>query len=229
MTTFETTPACDTDLVGMLAATTQYARELPQLSSREKALLMLVADLCNQTLGRPFREHVADAVASGLTYADIRDALRGVAFETGYPAATAAFDALAGIERAAGLPLDTPVPVPDTARPPIMVPSAVRAMWYEVDEGFGVFMELQASLVSGSSRLTPRERAFAAIMCDVQFQTLQETFRLHISRALTAGVDPEDLRAVLRFGAQFGVARIWNAFSALAAHLESLLVAPSEP
>jgi len=52
---------------------------------------------------------------------------------------------------------------------------------------------------SGPDTLSIRERAFTSISVDVHYQTLDESFRIHISRALGAGTSHDDVRAVLRF------------------------------
>jgi alkylhydroperoxidase/carboxymuconolactone decarboxylase family protein YurZ len=75
---------------------------------------------------------------------------------------------------------------------------------------------------SGPDTLTERERGFASMSIDVNYQTLEETFEAHIGRALRGGASPEDLRAVLRFNAQFGVTRAWRGWKALNAFLAEL-------
>jgi alkylhydroperoxidase/carboxymuconolactone decarboxylase family protein YurZ len=67
-----------------------------------------------------------------------------------------------------------------------------------------------------------RERGFASMSIDVHYQTLEETFEAHIGRALRGGASPEDLRAVLRFNAQFGVTRAWRGWKALNTYLAQL-------
>jgi alkylhydroperoxidase/carboxymuconolactone decarboxylase family protein YurZ len=67
--------------------------------------------------------------------------------------------------------------------------------------------------------LSVRERAFATITVDVLYQTLDESFRVHATRALSAGATPDDLRAVLRFAAQFGMTKAWRGLRALNALL----------
>ncbi|MGW6500658.1 carboxymuconolactone decarboxylase family protein [Nonomuraea angiospora] len=47
------------------------------------------------------------------------------------------------------------------------------------------------------------------------FQTLEESFRVHVTRALKAGATPEEARAVVRFSAQFGLTKAWRGMRAL--------------
>jgi alkylhydroperoxidase/carboxymuconolactone decarboxylase family protein YurZ len=216
------------DRVGLLdplfsrlhAATERHVWDPPQLTTREKVFVCVVADVCNQTLGLPFELHVTTGLRNGMTTGDIRDLLSCVAFETGYPAALAAFERLALLEQSADLPPGaTAEPTGAGADPPVQPPAAVRAIWREVDEGLGEFLELQSRMVGRLDRLSVRERSFAAMTCDVLYQTLTETFRVHIGRALGAGARPDDIRALVRFATQFGVAKAWNAFRALDRHL----------
>ncbi|MDQ3787051.1 MAG: carboxymuconolactone decarboxylase family protein [Actinomycetota bacterium] len=64
-------------------------------------------------------------------------------------------------------------------------------------------------------RLSVRERAFATITVDVLYQTLAESFEVHVSRALRAGATQDEVRAVVRFAAMFGMTRAWRAMRVL--------------
>jgi alkylhydroperoxidase/carboxymuconolactone decarboxylase family protein YurZ len=203
----------DPGFAALHTATDRYVWDLPQLTAREKVFLTVVADVCNQTLGPPFELHIKTGLSSGVSIDDIRDLLRCVAFETGYPAALSALARLAELERDLETrPADA---LASAGGPPAVPPPAVRARWHEVDGGFGGFMELQSDMIGKVAGLSVRERAFAAITCDVLYQTLEETFRIHTGRALSAGAGRDDVRAVLRFTAQFGVTKTWKAFRAL--------------
>lgn len=50
---------------------------------------------------------------------------------------------------------------------------------------------------------------------DVLFQTLDESFRVHVTRALRAGATPDEALAVVRFSARFGMTKAWYALRAL--------------
>ena len=71
----------------------------------------------------------------------------------------------------------------------------------------------------GPGTLSERERGLVSLSVDVHYQTLADTFRIHVGRALRGGAAPEDVRAALRFNAQFGVTRAWHAWEALNAIL----------
>ena len=78
--------------------------EIPELTMREKVLLCVVADVCQQTLGLPFELHVRMGLDHGVTADDLRETLRFISYDSGYPAALAALDRLTDIEREQGLP-----------------------------------------------------------------------------------------------------------------------------
>jgi alkylhydroperoxidase/carboxymuconolactone decarboxylase family protein YurZ len=230
VTTTTNTPVTSLDplFAQMGAATIQHAWAIPELTDREKVFLTITADVCQGTLGRPFELHVRSGSGHSVSTADIRDLLRFVSYDTGYHAALAALDRLAEIESADGLPgpdvellaaeqVDTG---PDAAPSPL--PAAVRAKLQEMDPHFTEFFDLQSRMRAGAGTLSVRERAFTTMSVDVHYQTLDETFRIHISRALGAGASHDDVRAALRFTAQFGATRAWQAWRAFNAHLADL-------
>jgi alkylhydroperoxidase/carboxymuconolactone decarboxylase family protein YurZ len=226
------------DLVGdqdpvfaqMAAATAEHAWSVPQLSEREKVFLAVVADVCHPSLGLPFELHVRAGLERGVSTADIRMLLRFVAYDSGYPAALAAVERLGTIEELAGLARPTAAPLAaelvDTgpAAAPSPLPEPVRAQLRALDPHFAEHFDLQSRMrsVSGPGTLTVRERAFSTMSIDVHYQTLDESFRTHIGRALGAGATPDDVRAVLRFNSQFGMTRAWQAWKALHTHLTDL-------
>jgi alkylhydroperoxidase/carboxymuconolactone decarboxylase family protein YurZ len=211
----------------MARATSAHAGDVPELTVREKAFLSLTADVCQQTLGLPFELHVDRALAAGVTTADIRALLRLISYDTGYHAAMAAFARLTEIETARGIPTPDVEPLPDdlvstgpdAARTPL--PEAVASRTRELDDHFADHMALQSRmrLPAGPGTLDVRERSFATMSIDVHYQTLGDTFRVHVTRALRGGASPEDVRAVLRFTAQFGVTRAWHAWEPLNKYL----------
>lgn len=188
----------------------------PELTAREKVLLSVVADVCQQTLGLSFEAHVTMGLEHGVDADDLRELLRFIAYDSGYPAALAALARLTDIEREQGLAGPTgqghPVNVDGTASP---IPAPTRRAVHNLDAGFADYMDLQSRMRAGMRRLTVRERAFATMTVDVLYQTLQESFRVHVTRALGAGATPEEVRAVVRFSAQFGMTKAWSGLRAL--------------
>ena len=201
----------------MSAATDQNVwAEIPELTAREKVLLCVVADVCQQTLGLPFELHVTMGREHGVDADDLREMLRFISYDSGYPAALAALERLTEIEHEHGLPGPTgqrhEVNADGTGSP---IPAPVRGAVHGLDGHFGGYMDLQSRMRAGMERLSVRERAFATITVDVLYQTLDESLRVHVTRALGAGATPEDVRAVVRFGAQFGMTKAWRGLRAL--------------
>ncbi|WP_377273484.1 carboxymuconolactone decarboxylase family protein [Peterkaempfera sp. SMS 1(5)a] len=204
----------------MAAATFQLTQSETQLTSREITLLNLVADVCEQILGMPFELHVRAALDNGLDADDLRELLRFISYDSGYPAALAALEQLAEVERKHGLPGPTgqghQVNADGTGSP---LPAAMRAEVNALDPGFADYMDLQSRMRAGMSRISVRERAFATMTVDVLYQTLQESFRAHVGRALGAGATPDEVRAAIRATAPFGMTRTWRALNVLDALL----------
>ncbi|GAA2212833.1 carboxymuconolactone decarboxylase family protein [Nonomuraea monospora] len=201
----------------MAAATDRLLwNEIPELSAREKALLCLTADVCQQTLGLPFAQHVRMAADSGVSADDLRELLRFVAYDSGYPAALSALARLAELEREHDLPGPTgrghEVNADGTGSP---LPAAMRQAVAALDEPFSRYMDLQSRMRGGMRLLSVRERAFVTMTVDVLYQTLEESFRAHLTRALGAGATPEEARAVVRFSARFGMTKAWRAMHVL--------------
>lgn len=227
VTNLERVAALDPVFAQMLGATAGYVWAIPELTDREKTFLCVVADVCQPSLGLAFDAHVRTGLAAGVTTADIRALLRFISYDCGYHAAVAGLERLVEFERAAGLPRTEIEPLADDllltgpGAPPSPLPAAVRAQLEELDPHFAEFFHLQSRMRSGAGpgTLSERERGFASMSIDVHYQTLEETFEAHIGRALRGGATAEDLRAVLRFTAQFGVTRAWHGWKALNAYL----------
>lgn len=211
------TNALDPVFAEMSAATDREMwKEIPELTTREKSLLCVVADVCQQTLGLPFEQHVRSGLEHGLTRDDLRELLRFISYDSGYPAALAALARLADIEQDQGLtgPVGPGHEVnADGSGSPI--PASMRQAVHNLDASFADYMELQSRMRAGMRRLSVRERAFATITVDVLFQTLDESFRVHVTRALGAGATPDEVRAVVRFSAQFGMTKAWRGLRVL--------------
>ncbi|MEV8632922.1 carboxymuconolactone decarboxylase family protein [Streptosporangium sp. NPDC051023] len=204
--------ALDPVFAEMSAATDREVWEgIPELTTREKILLCLVADVCQQTLGLPFETHVTMAAEHGLSADDLRELLRFISYDSGYPAALAALVRLVDIERERGLagPVGQghPLNLDDAGSP---IPAPIRQAVRDLDAPFADYMDLQSRMRGGMRRISPRERAFATMTVDVLYQTLEESFRTHVTRAIGTGATPDEVRAVVRFSAQFGMTKAWR-------------------
>jgi alkylhydroperoxidase/carboxymuconolactone decarboxylase family protein YurZ len=209
--------ALDPVFAEMNTATDRKAWEgIPELTMREKVLLSVVADVCQQTLGLPFEAHVAMGLQHDVSTDDLRELLRFISYDSGYPAALAALVRLTDIEREQGLPGPTGqghLVNADGAGSPI--PAPTRKAVHNLDSGFADYMDLQSRMRAGMQRLSVRERAFATMTVDVLYQTLEESFRVHVTRALGTGATPDEVRAVVRFSAQFGMTKAWRGLRTL--------------
>jgi alkylhydroperoxidase/carboxymuconolactone decarboxylase family protein YurZ len=229
-TNLERLAAVDPVFAQMVGATAGHARAIPELTDREKTFLCVVADVCQASLGFAFETHVRTGLAHGVSTADIRALLRFISYDCGYHAATAGFERLAEFEAGNGIPRPEVEPLADdllTTGPgtaPSPLPEAVRTQLSELDDHFLEHFDLQSRMRSGHGpdTLTERERGFASLSVDVHYQTLDETFHAHIGRAVRGGASRDDVRAVLRFNAQFGVTRAWHGWKALNAYFAGL-------
>jgi alkylhydroperoxidase/carboxymuconolactone decarboxylase family protein YurZ len=229
-TSLDRVAALDPVFAQMVGATARHARAIPELTDREKTFLCVVADVCQPSLGLAFEAHVRAGLKAGVTTSDIRALLRFISYDCGYPAATAGFERLAELESALDIPRPEVEPLagnllstgPEAAPSPL--PAPVRAQLSKLDPHFAEYFDLQSRMRSGSGpgTLSERERGFASLSVDVHYQTLAETFETHVGRALRGGATPGDVRAALRFNAQFGVTRAWHGWKALNSILTGL-------
>jgi alkylhydroperoxidase/carboxymuconolactone decarboxylase family protein YurZ len=226
----ERVAALDPVFAQMVGATAKHAWAVPELTDREKTFLCVAADVCQPSLGLAFEAHLRAGLGRGVSTADIRALLRFISYDCGYPAATAGFERLVEFEASAGSsrrevePLAEDLLETGPGAAPSPLPDAVRSQLNDLDAHFTEHFDLQSRMRSGSGpdTLTERERGFASMSIDVHYQTLEETFHAHIGRALRGGASHDDVRAVLRFNAQFGVTRAWHAWKALNAYLTEL-------
>lgn len=213
----------DTIFEQMAGATARHADAIPELTEREKTFLRVVADVCQSTLGLGFEEHLRTGLAQRVSTSDVRALLRFISYDCGYHAAAAGLERLAEFEELNGIvparaePLGEELLVPGESP----LPAAVREELRALDGHFLEHFDLQSGMRAGHGpgTLSERERGFASLSVDVHYQTLAVTFRTHIGRALRGGASHDDVRAALRFNAQFGVTRAWHGWEALNACL----------
>jgi alkylhydroperoxidase/carboxymuconolactone decarboxylase family protein YurZ len=200
--------ALDPEFGRMAAEVGMHAWSLPQLTMREKTFVFIAADLCTANVGFPLLTHVQMAGANGVSVPECVAVIRHLAPYVGYPTAAVALQQLRQLDQS-------------EARPPQAVygwdlaPETVDEL-AELDEEFAGFVANQFNQRWGSGELSPRERALACIASDVLNQTLDESFSLHVDLALAAGAGDEQVRAVLLLVAEYGIAKAWRAYRALA-------------
>lgn len=209
--------ALDPVFAQMTFASVRHAREIPELTDREKTFLAVVGDICQGSLGLAFEAHVRAGLNAGVTVEDVRDLLRFVSYDIGYPAAVAGFEALAAIaeEPTSAELLDESLVSTGPEAAPSPLPAPVRERLAGMDPHFAEYFDLQSRMRSAPGSLSERERGFVSLSVDVHYGTLGDTFRIHVDRARRGGASPDDVRAAVRFIAQFGATRAWEAWLAL--------------
>jgi alkylhydroperoxidase/carboxymuconolactone decarboxylase family protein YurZ len=219
VTTGDRLRALDPVFAQMTVASVGHARAVPELTDREKTFLNVVADICQGSLGLAFEAHVRAGLRADVTVEDLRELLRFVSYDIGYAAAVAGFEALAALveEPASASLLDESLVStgPDAAPSPL--PEPVREQLAGMDPHFAEYFDLQSRMRvgHGPGSLSDRERGLVSLSVDVHYQTLGDTFRIHVNRALGGGASPDDVRAALRLIAPFGVTRAWEAWLVL--------------
>ncbi len=201
--------ALDSEFGRMATEVGVHAWSLPQLTMREKTFVFLAADLCTGNLGFPLLTHVQMAGANGVTVPECVAAIRHLAPYVGFPTAAVALQQLQQLD---------PSGEADGAEPGDRheVPREVADALAGLDEHFAEFFTNQFNQRWNSGDLSPRERALACLAADVLNQTLDESFTLHADLATAAGAGREQINAVLLLVAEFGIAKAWRAYRALA-------------
>ena len=219
MTNLERLAVLDPVFAQMVGATARKLRAIPELTDREKTFLCVTADLCQASTGLAFVAHVRAGLKAGVSTSDIRALLRFVSYDIGYPLATAGFERLAELEAELGIERPADEPLADELLEPgeSPLPDQVAAELTALDPQFKEYFDLQSRMRTGHEpgTLSERERGLVSLSVDVHYQTLGDTFRIHAGRAMRGGAAPEDVRAALRFLAQFGVTRAWHGWQAL--------------
>ena len=192
-------------------------------STREKLLLNLANDVCREHFGLAFRLHVQAALSHGVPISDVLGVVRFMGPYAGYPAAADAFGHLGDIGVELGIDLRkaaTEAAVDGSSGSP---DEHLRP-----DEGFETTDEWLVGFIASRVErswsvpgLSTRERAYLALTADVAQQTLGDSFRAHVRLARESGANPEEIRDVVRFLAECGIAKSAAALRELDTILES--------
>ncbi|GHO95757.1 hypothetical protein KSF_058050 [Reticulibacter mediterranei] len=189
---------------------------IEELTTREKTFLCLVADVCHPHLGLPFELHIEMGMKHGFTLEDFREVLRHLGPYAGYTACAPAFERLFEIARQMGSqePVEQKILSAEEALAP-GYPTSVLEDLSRLEAKFSAYVEQHAHHVWSRGGLSRRERAIIWLAVDVLYQTLDASFQAHVDLALQAGASREDLRAVVRFLAEFGLSKAWRAMDVL--------------
>jgi 4-carboxymuconolactone decarboxylase len=182
---------------------------LPGTSTREKLLLNLANDVCREHFGLAFRLHVQAALSHGVPFSDILGVVRFIGPYAGYPAAADALERLGDIAAELGVDVRSVA-----AEAGVDGSSGTPDQHWRPDEGFDTTDEWLADFITSRTArswavpgLSTRERAYLALTADVAQQTLGDSFRLHVRLARESGAIPEEIRDVVRFLAECGIAK----------------------
>ena len=197
--------------------TGEWTYGLSGTSTREKLLLNLANDVCREHFGLAFRLHVQAALHHGVPFSDVLGVVRFMGPYAGYPAAADALERLGAIGEELGVDVRTEAAkahgedVPDV---PDRQPTRDEGSGEVSGEGFGTADGwLSGFIASRTGRswrvpgLSDRECAYLALTADVAQQTLGGSFRLHVRLAREGGAAPAEIRDVVRFLAECGVAK----------------------
>jgi 4-carboxymuconolactone decarboxylase len=205
--------ALDADFGAMAVRVGTETWSIKELSPQDCALLCIVSDVCNRTLGLPFQMHVQLMVTNGARFRQVKEILLHLAPHAGYPVVLEALIRLKEIQ--AVLQVDD--------RDAQAVEQGEIQSWDEeihanlaaLDENFGKFVMRETNQVWSHGILSARERVYISLAVDVIYQTLGEPFRFHLQQAHQQGVSIDHVKAVIRFLGEFSVVRAWEAFAAL--------------
>ena len=193
-------------------------------STREKLLLNLANDVCREHLGLAFRLHIQAALSHGVPFADLLGVVRFIGPYAGYPAAADALERLGAVAAELGIDLrnaaaeasvDGSSGAPDKQLRPYKA-------FATTDEWLADFIASRTERSWSVSGLSEREHAYLALTADVAQQTLGDSFRLHVRLARESGASPEEIRDVVRFLAECGIAKAAAALRELDTILEAI-------
>ncbi len=205
--------ALDADFGAMAVRVGTETWSIKELDPQDCALLCIVNDVCNQTPGLPFQMHVQLMITNGARLRQVKEILLHLAPHAGYPVVLEALLRLKEIQ--ATLQLDEG-DVQATEPAEIQAwDEEVGARLMALDTSFGTFVMRETNQVWSRGLLSAKERVYISLAVDVIYQTLGEPFRFHLQQAFRQGVNSDQIKAVIRFLAEFSMVRAWEAFAAL--------------
>jgi 4-carboxymuconolactone decarboxylase len=185
-----------------------------ELSMREKALLLISADLCVPELGLPFELHVGMALSqAGMSVEDLRELLRHIAPDAGFNIVAMGFQQLSRIAREVGHD-------PDSSASPIegeepVYDDATLSRVRELDPEFAAQIDHISRRLWSRPGLSRRERCLATFAVDVVGGTLGAPFEAHVQLCRDAGLTKKECHAALRALAEFSIPKAWQALIAI--------------
>ncbi|MBR0751090.1 carboxymuconolactone decarboxylase family protein [Bradyrhizobium jicamae] len=188
------------------------------LSMREKAVLLIAADLCVPELGMPLELHVGMALGQvKMSVEDLRELLRHIAPDAGFNIVAMGFQRLAEI--ATELGHDVSSTASRSYGRDAVYDDATLATLRRLDSDFADEIDRLSRQLWSRPGLSMRERCLATFAVDVVGGTLGAPFVAHVRLAQKAGLTRAELQVALRALAEFSIPKAWQALVALDALL----------
>ncbi|WP_424630172.1 carboxymuconolactone decarboxylase family protein [Bradyrhizobium sp. SYSU BS000235] len=192
------------------------------LTMREKAILLITADLCVPELGLPFELHVGMALgAARMPVEHLRELLRHIAPDAGMNIVAMGFAKLTGIIAEQGLPSSSVTPARERGAQDgeqageQVYDDATLAELHQFDPQFADDVDRISRALWHRPGLSRRERCLATFAVNVVGGTLGAPFAAHVALCRDAGLTKTELHAALRALAEFSIPKAWQALIAL--------------
>ncbi|TIR15848.1 MAG: carboxymuconolactone decarboxylase family protein [Mesorhizobium sp.] len=187
-----------------------------KLNPREKATLLIAADVRVPELGLPFELHISMALkGADMSVEHLREVLRQIAPYAGLNITSMAFERMIEVAQKAGYDTDS------SAR---RRPGPIGEVPYSEPE-LARLRSANARLANSLSRisaelwhrenLSHRERALAMLAIDIVGGTLGSPFDRHVAIARRVGLAKEELSEMIEILSEFSFPRAWQAAEAL--------------
>lgn len=206
----------DPEFAAMNVRRGHYAWGLPSLSLREKAFVLIAANLCSHGLLLSFQAHMATALENGVAMNALREAVRHLAPYVGYATAFEALMQLNEIQEPAERAVQPgDDEVGEAAPPTIAFPTHIADGVRSLNPRLAELLHDEFSERWRRSGLSVAERALCTLATDVLNGTLEESFEMNVLLALDNGAHEEQVRDVVLLTSEFGMAKAWRAFRVL--------------
>ena len=184
------------------------------LTMREKAILLITADLCVPELGLPLELHVGMALgAARMPVEHVRELLRHIGPDAGMNIVAMGFAKLNELVAEQGLP--SPSIAPARERGEQVYDDTALASLRRLDPQFADDVDRISRELWHREGLSRRERCLATFAVDVVGGTLGAPFSAHVNLCRNAGLTIVELHAALRALAEFSIPKAWQALIAL--------------
>ena len=186
----------------------------PALSMREKAIVLIAADLCVPELGLPFELHVGMALGpAAMTVEDLRELLRHIAPDAGFNIVAMGFERLVQIARELDKDIGSSASSIEADGP--VYDAATLAALDRLDPEFARMVDRTSRQLWSRPGLSRRERCLATFAVDVIGGTLGTPFEAHVGLCQQAGLTRAECGVALRALAEFSIPKAWQALIAL--------------